>query len=279
MQVKGEQVGHVFDHHGGFASHPQIPKARSIFFSQRRHGLHIGRHFLGQGIKTDLQDFVSGREEVGIARAFGGDVPVALQCRVRVAVGLCRVAQLHQANALFLQPQIQCLGVDHGRSKVSDLVEMPNEQFWIDSVVRIGLDRPQQGNADQLSVVFRGGQPQVSVEAVLDGSEVIGFGVQQRHVRVNHPFKVTAHALEIGQLVVKPGGSQLLGALVSRERHVELVELDERIGQGHGGRPSGLKVVQRVREGLHGVVAHVEVQVQRSQIHKRRGPGVFVSSF
>jgi hypothetical protein len=110
-------------------------------------------------------------------------------------------------------------------------------------------------------------------------TEVIGFGVQQRHERVNHPFKVTAHALEIGQLVVKPGGSQLIGALVGRERHVELVELDERIGQGHSGWPSGLKVVQRVRKGLHGVVSHVEVQVQRPQIHKRRGPGVFVSPF
>ena len=262
MQVKGEQVGHVFDHHGGFASHPQIPEARVVLFGQCRHGLHVGRHFFRQGIKTDLKDFVSRREEVGVARAFGGDVPVALQCRVRVAIGLGRVAQLHQANAFFLQPQIQCFGVDHRGRKVSDLVEMPNEQFGIHRVVWIGLDRPQQGNADQLSVVFRGGQPQVSVEAVLHGSEVIGFGVQERHVRVNHPFKVTAHALEVGQLVVKPCGAQLLGALVSRECHVELVELDERIGQGHGGRPSGLKVVQRVREGLHGVVVHVEVQVQ-----------------
>ena len=179
---------------------------------------------------------------------------------------------------MFIEPQVQGFGVDHGRGKIPNLVEVPHQQLGKHRVVRVLLNGAKQGHPNQFAVVFDGGQPKIAVEAVLDGPEVIGLGAEQGHVGIDHAFEVAPHALEVGQFVIEACRAQFLCTLVGGEGHVQLVELDEGVGQGYGGRPAGLQVFERLHEGLQGLLSTVEVEVQRPEVHEGRGSRVFVAA-
>ena len=276
--MEGEEVGPVLDHHGRLGPHTQVAQAGGIIFCELCQGLVIHGNFRSQRFETHLQDFVACGEEVRVVGTFGCDVAVTLQRRFKVAIGLSRVAQFHQAHPLFLQSQIEGLGVNDRGSEISDLVEMPNQQFREHHVVRVRLDRPEQGHTHEFPIVLDGGQPQIAVEAVLDGTQVVGLGAQQGHVRVDHAFEVASHALKVGEFVVETNGAEFFRAFIGGKRHVEFVQLDEGVGQGDRSRTPGLQAFKRLCEGLHGLVTLVKMHVQRPQVHQRRRPGVFVPS-
>ena len=223
LKVEGEEIGPILDHHGCLGPHTQVPQTGGIVFCELCQGLLIDRDLRSQGFKAHLQHFVARREEVGVVGTLCCNVAVTLQRRFKVSVGLCGVAQFHQANPLFLQTQIQGLGVNDGGGEIADLVEMPNQQLREHHVVRVRLNRPKQGHANELPVVLNGGQPQVSVEAVLDSAQVIGLGAQQGHVRVDHAFEVASHALKVGEFVIETYGAEFFRTLVGGKRHVEFV--------------------------------------------------------
>ena len=276
VEVKRQQVRPVLHHHGRFRTDAQVAQARGVRLCEHGHGVQVGRHLLGQVVELDLQHFVPGREEVGVARPLARHVLVALQGGGPVAVGLGGVPQFHHACASLVQAEVQGFGMDERRGEVLNLVEMPNQQLRVDGVVRVGLDGAEQGGAHQFPVVLNQREPEVPVEAVLDRSQVVGFGGEQGHVRADHPFEIAPHALQVGEFVVEAHGAQLLGPLVRGERHVELVQFDEGVGQGHRRGPPFGEQLQGLFKGLHGVVTHAKVQVQRAQVHQGRGLGILV---